>query len=180
MDPLSDVLALLKPRSYASRGFGVSGEWSVQFQNYDSIKCYTATSGQGWLSVEDITDPLQLKAGDCFVLPSGRPFRLATDLTATPVDFRTFSSTAKLTRTPPSDGSDDPFIAGGHFAFTRSHAAKILLDVLPPILHIQKESDRAALRWCIERMTQEIHEPQPGSLSHRRTCRLYDADSGPV
>jgi AraC-like DNA-binding protein len=59
------------------------------------------------------------------------------------------------------EGSEDCFIAGGHFAFTRSHAS-ILLDVLPPIVHIQKESDRAALRWCIERMTQEIDEPQPG------------------
>src|SRR6516162_2439106 len=75
--------------------------------------------------------------------------------------FQTFLSTAKLTHTPTSDGSDDCFIAGGHFAFTRSHAS-ILLNVLPPIVHIQKESDRAALRWCIERMMQEIHEPQPG------------------
>jgi AraC-like DNA-binding protein len=161
MDPLSDVLALLKPRSYASRGFGVSGKWSVQFPNYDGIKCYAVISGQGWLSVEDVADPVQLKAGDCFVLPSGRPFRLATDLAATPVDYREFLATAKLTHTPGSDGSEDCFIAGGHFAFTHSHAS-ILLDVLPPIVHIQKESDRAALRWCIERMMQEIHEPQPG------------------
>jgi AraC-like DNA-binding protein len=161
MDPLSDVLALLKPRSYASRGFGVSGKWSVQFPNYDGIKCYAVIYGQGWLLVDDLPEPVQLKAGDCFVLPSGRPFRLATDLTASPVDFRTFLSTAKLIYTPTNDGSDDCFIAGGHFAFTRSHAS-ILLDVLPPIVHIQKESDRAALRWCIERMMQEIHEPQPG------------------
>ena len=162
MDPLSDVLALLKPRSYASRGFGVRGKWSVQFPNYDGIKCYAVIFGQGWLSVEDVPDPVQLKAGDCFVLPSGRPFRLATDLTVTPVDYRTFLSTAELTHTPSRDGGEDCFIAGGHFAFTRSHAS-ILLGVLPPIVHIQKESDRAALRWCIERMTQEIHEAQPGS-----------------
>jgi AraC-like DNA-binding protein len=161
MDPLSDVLALLKPRSYASRGFGVSGKWSVQFPNYDGIKCYAVISGQGWLSVEDVPDPVQLKPGDCFVLPSGRPFRLATDLSATPVDFRNFLSSAKLTHTPTRDGSEDCFIAGGHFAFTRSHAS-ILLGVLPPIVHIQRESDRTALRWCIERMTQEVHEPQPG------------------
>jgi hypothetical protein len=119
MDPLSDVLVLLKPRSYASRGSGVSGKWSVQFPNYDGIKCYAVISGQGWLSVEDVPGPVQLKAGDCFVLPSGRPFRLATDLTATPVDYRTFLGTAKLTHTPASDqGSEDCFIAGGHFAFT--------------------------------------------------------------
>ena len=158
MDPLSDVLALLKPRSYASRGFGVSGKWSVQFPHYDGIKCYAIISGQGWLTVEGAPGPVPLKAGDCLVLPSGRPFCLGTDRTATPVDYRTFLATAKLTETP---GSDDCFVAGGHFAFTPSHAS-ILLDVLPPIVHIQKESDRAALRWCIERMMREIHEPQPG------------------
>jgi AraC-like DNA-binding protein len=161
MDPLSDVLALLKPRSYASRGFGVKGKWSVQFPNYDGIKCYAVISGKGWLSVEGIPQPVQLEVGDCLVLPKGRPFRLATDLDVAPIDYRTFLSAAKLTDTPSRDGSDDCFIAGGHFSFTRSHAS-ILLDVLPPIVHIQKESDRAALRWCIERMTQEIHEPQPG------------------
>jgi hypothetical protein len=117
-------------------------------------------SGQGWLSVEDLPDPLQLKAGDCFVLPSGRPFRLATDLTATPVDFRNFFYCEVYSHAY-ARRSEDCFIAGGHFAFTRSHAS-ILLGVLPPIVHIQRESDRAALRWCIEPMTQEIHEPQPG------------------
>jgi hypothetical protein len=51
LDPLSDVLALLKPRSHASGGFGVRGKWSVQFPNYDGIKCYAVISGRGWLSV---------------------------------------------------------------------------------------------------------------------------------
>ena len=31
MDPLSDVLSLLKPRSYMSGGFDVGGDWSIQF-----------------------------------------------------------------------------------------------------------------------------------------------------
>ena len=52
MDPLSDVLSLLKPRSYMSGGFDVGGEWSVQFPRHDGIKCYAVVSGQCWLSVE--------------------------------------------------------------------------------------------------------------------------------
>jgi hypothetical protein len=31
MDPLSDVLALLKPRSYLSAGFDAAGKWSIHF-----------------------------------------------------------------------------------------------------------------------------------------------------
>ena len=31
MDPLSDVLSLLKPRTYVSGGFDLGGDWSIQF-----------------------------------------------------------------------------------------------------------------------------------------------------
>jgi AraC-like DNA-binding protein len=61
------------------------------------------------------------------------------------------------------NGGGDCFIAGGHFAFSGNHAG-ILLGVLPPIVHIQTESDKAAMRWSLERMRQELHEPQPGSF----------------
>ena len=36
--------------------------------------------------------------------------------------------------------------------------------MLPPIVHIRKESDQAALRWSLERMMQEQRDMQPGSL----------------
>lgn len=36
--------------------------------------------------------------------------------------------------------------------------------MLPPIVHIRKESDKAALRWSLERMMQELREPQPGGF----------------
>ncbi|TIT48095.1 MAG: AraC family transcriptional regulator, partial [Mesorhizobium sp.] len=42
--------------------------------------------------------------------------------------------------------------------------AGILLGMLPPIVHIRKETDQAALRWSVERMMQELHEPQPGGF----------------
>ena len=41
MDPLSDVLSLLKPRSYMSGGFDVGGDWSIQFPA--SMKASNAT-----------------------------------------------------------------------------------------------------------------------------------------
>ncbi len=90
MDPLSDVLSLLKPRSYLSAGFDAGGEWSIQFSNqYDTIKCYAVVSGGCWLSVEGVPEPVRLEAQDCFVLPSGRPFRLASDMSLAPVDAKT-------------------------------------------------------------------------------------------
>jgi AraC-like DNA-binding protein len=38
----------------------------------------------------------------------------------------------------------------------------MLLRALPPIVHIRRESDKAAMRWSLERMREELRDPQPG------------------
>ena len=52
MDPLSDVISLLKPHSYTCSGFDVGGDHSVQFPRFEGIKYYALVSGQLWLLVE--------------------------------------------------------------------------------------------------------------------------------
>ncbi len=163
MDPLSDVLSLLKPRTYMAGGFDVGGELALQFPKHPGIKCYALISGQCWLSVEGVPDALLLTGGDCFLLPRGLPFCLATDLSVTPVDFHTFMLGLRK-----GDGSTVThqqggrcYIVGGHFVLTGSHA-EILLGSLPPIVHIRKDSDKAVMRWSLERMKEELRDPQPG------------------
>ncbi len=164
MDPLSDVLSLLKLRSYMSGAFDMAGELAIQFGQHEGIKCYAVLSGQCWLSVDGVPDAVRLTAGDCFLLPRGLPFRLATDLTLTPVNALTILQTARKNGGIVSiNGGGDLFIAGGHFALSGDHAG-ILLSMLPPIVHIRKESDKAALRWSLERMRQELRDPQPGGF----------------
>jgi len=161
MDPLSDVLSLLKPRSLISRGFALAKDTSIQWPEHQGIKCYAILSGQCWLSVEGICEAVLLTAGDCFLLPRGLPFCLTTDLSLTPVDFRTFLS-SRMTDTAVSDNkSEGNHFVGGHFLLTGDHA-DILLKSLPPIVHIQKESDKEAMRWSLERIKEELRDPQPG------------------
>jgi AraC-like DNA-binding protein len=161
MDPLSDVLSLLKPRSYISGGFGLDGDLAIQFPKHQGVKCYAVLAGQCWLSVEGVPDAVLVTAGDCFLLPRGLPFRLATDLALTPVDFRTLLAAQKSGSAICNNESGERYIAGGHFLLAGSHA-NMLLGSLPPIVHIQKESDKAAMRWSLERMKQELRDPQPG------------------
>src|SRR5271165_773360 len=106
MDPLSDVLSLLKPRSYMFRGFDVGGEWSVQFPRHRGIKCYAVVSGRVWLSVEGVPEPVRLESGDGFLLPRGWPFRLASDLALPPVDAMAVFAT-------PDDGAVATYNGGG-------------------------------------------------------------------
>ncbi len=52
MDPLSDVLSLLKPQSHVSAGFDAGGVWAIAFPKNAGIKCYAVVSGGCWLVVE--------------------------------------------------------------------------------------------------------------------------------
>ncbi len=161
MDPLSEVLSLLKPQSYISGGFGVDGDMAIQFPKHQGVKCYAMLSGQCWLSVEGVPDAVLLTAGDCFLLPRGVPFRLATDLSLTPIDFNILRAARMSGGAVFSNESAGRYIAGGHFLLAGSHA-NMLLESLPPIVHIRKESDKAAMRWSLDRMKEELRDPQPG------------------
>lgn len=163
MDPLSDVLSLLKLRTYMSGGFDAGGEWALAFGPHDGIKCYAAVSGECWLAVDGVPDAVRVRAGDCFLLPRGRAFRVASDLRVAPVDALTIFPAVRDGRITRYNGGGDFCSVGGYFALAGDYAGA-LLGMLPPIVHIRSESDKAVLRWCVDRMRQELREPQPGGL----------------
>ena len=98
MDPLSDVLSLLKLRNTMVRGFDLAGPWSIQFPAHQGVKCYAVVSGQGWLSVEGVADPVRLEAGDCLLLPRGRERAAGSP----PVPMYADPTALRVTVTPPS------------------------------------------------------------------------------
>ena len=163
MDPLSDVLALLKPRSYMSGGFDMGGAWSLQFPQHLGTKCYALVSGQCWLSVDGVAEAARIEAGDCFLLPTGRPFVLTSDRALVPIDAHAVFGFPLNGRIRTVGGGGDCFGVGGHFILSGPHV-DMLMGALPPIVHLRSPSDKAALRWAIERMMDELREPRPGSL----------------
>ena len=163
MDPLSDVLALLKLRNTMCGGFDMGGDWSIRFPQPMGIKCYALVSGQCSLSVDGVPEPLHLTAGDCFLLPRGRTFILASDLALMPTDAHEIYKVPMNGAIRTVNGGGDCFGVGGYFTVAGSHA-DILLQSLPPIVHIRKESDKAAMRWSLQRMMQELRDPVPGGI----------------
>ena len=161
MDPLSEVLALMKPQSLASGGFVVPEDMAIYFPKHQGLKCYALLAGHCWLIVETVPEPVLLNAGDCFLLPRGLPFQLTTDLALEPIHYtlawERLAKSHDLTQIP--EGAR--YMAGGFFAFTGGHA-DMLLQSLPPIVHIRREADKAAMRWSLERMRDELRDPQPG------------------
>jgi AraC-like DNA-binding protein len=163
MDPLSDVLSLLKPQSHVSAGFDAGGDWSIGFPSNIGIKCYAVVSGGCWLAVERVAEPVRLSAGDCFLLPSGRAFRIASGLDVAPVDASTVFPPPRAGGVITYNGGGDVFLVGSRFTLSGAHS-DILMGMMPPIVHIKKESDQAALRWSVERMMQELRDPRPGNF----------------
>lgn len=185
MDPLSDVLSLLRPRSYMVRALEAGGDWSLRFPEGEGLRCYAILSGSCWL-IEDGGPPLRLTAGDCVLLTRGRPTRLASDLDLEPVDAVEIVGAAEAGGLVKLGDAPDCSGLGGYFAYQGPQAA-LLLDLLPPLVHNQKVADRAALRGRLELIMEELRTPQPGGaliaehLAHMvlvQALRLNMAEAG--
>ena len=161
MDPLSEVLSLLKLKSYEAGGFLVDAKIGFDFSNYRGIKCYTVSSGSCWLSVEGARDAVVITPGDCVLLPRGLPFCLAADLSLPRVKFDYESAALKPGDKVHCEGTRGCSILGGHFLLAGSHSA-MLLNSLPSIVHLRSEPDKETMRWSLDRMRKELGDPQPG------------------
>ena len=185
MDPLSEVLALLKPRSYITAGFDAGGAWALTLDDLAGrIKCYAVVKGTCWLCLEGEAAPVRLNPGDCFVLPSGRPVRIASDPAVPPRRASEVLDPNRSGEVVTYNGGGDVFLVGSRFEVNGRHA-EVLLRTLPPLIRIEASGDQARLRWSIALMMEELREARPGSslvaqhLSHMilvQALRLHLAE----
>ena len=160
-DPLSDVLALIKPRGYQSGGIDAGGDWSFQFGESNGFFCLALVSGSCWLLVDGIDAPVQLRAGEFAVLPHGPAFRMTSDPAIEPVNILAVINEKLNGRILTWQGGGACLGLSAHFNFAGEHA-NILSEVLPTLIHIHNPEDRVALQWYLERMMAVIRNPQPG------------------
>jgi AraC-like DNA-binding protein len=162
MDPLSDILSLLRPNSYGFRGLDAGGDWALVFGPDDGVKCYAIETGACWLAMQGGAAPMLLAAGDFVLLPDGQAFRLYSAADGPPIDAFDFFPKIPAGETAVLNGGGDVSGVGGYFGFEGMHA-ELLLGMLPPVVHIRAEANKAALRGSIERLMRELREPRPGS-----------------
>jgi AraC-like DNA-binding protein len=161
MDPLSSVLSLLKPRSHLSGRFDIGSRQAILFPKYEGIKCYAVISGSCWLTKAD-AEPVHLREGDCFLLPSGKPFALATDKSARPVELEALLAALYQGLPGLFDGEPACSLAGGHFVLD-GNPADLLLGSLPEVVHLHTEEERLVVRWSLEQMRDELRDERLGS-----------------
>ncbi len=162
MDPLSQYLILLNPRSYNCGGLDLGAGSVIHFPRHDGLKCYAVISGEAWLSVGGVPDVVHLKVGECFLLPRGRPFCLAGRRDNALATHSEVEAVKCGTIATYGEGGQC-LIVGAHYAFTTMQAV-MLLDLLPPIVYLQNSVDNVALCWTLKRMSEELLHPQPGGV----------------
>ncbi|ROU00693.1 AraC family transcriptional regulator [Marinobacter sp. R17] len=184
MDPLSDVLSLLKPRSYMSAGIDAGAPWAIQFPDQGrAIKTGAVVKGDCWL-VLDGADAVHLNTGDCILLPQGRPFFLGSSPSTEPLDAPTALANNRFGYIRTVNGGGDCLFLSSRFALEGSQA-EALLGMLPPLVHIRDQNGAASLSQLIARTMEEMRNNEPGTtlvlqhLAHMmliQALRLYRDD----
>ncbi|MFI2378300.1 AraC family transcriptional regulator [Streptomyces sp. NPDC018964] len=161
MDPLEDVLDLLDVRGHVSAGFVAGGDWAVGFAPPSGVKFNTVRKGRCCLTVgESVRVPLA--EGDCFLLTRPVSFVLGSAWDRTPVDAEPLFTAAGDTTVRVGSG-DDTVLVGGGFSFG-DRARTLLLDFLPPLIHIPADTPQAdAVRWALTQIARELNHRSPGS-----------------
>ncbi|UHH10151.1 AraC family transcriptional regulator [Luteimonas fraxinea] len=161
MDPLSEVLSLLNTQSSVFAGLKAGGDWAIDFPPPDGIKFNAIVEGTCWLTVEGVEQPIQLTAGDCFLLSRKRAFSLRSDL-ALPAIHSDEIYCHAINGVARCGTADAFFLIGGRFAF--GEEAGLLFEGLPPVAVIKRGSDQASvLNWALQHLAHELANPSPGN-----------------
>lgn len=164
MDPLSDVLSLLDARNVLAACLTSGGPWCVSSPAYQGMRFGAVMQGTCCLQVEGMTQPINLRAGDCYLLTDGQPYAIGNDLTTTPLDMSEVF--ARIINGAVHLGTHADFtLVAGRFDLDQVNAS-FLLDNLPPVIHIASQSEQAGtLRWVLERLAAERISEKPGASS---------------
>ncbi|MFI7520116.1 AraC family transcriptional regulator [Micromonospora globbae] len=164
MDPLEDVLALVGATSHVSTAMAAGGRWAIRFAPPAGVKFNAVRHGSCLLRVDGVPDPVGLAEGDCFLLTRPLGFTLASDPDTLPEPARPIF-TAAVDGVARAGTGNDVFLIGGAFSFTE-RARDLLLDGLPPVIHVPAATPEAAtVGWAIEEIDTELRTaPLGGTL----------------
>jgi AraC-like DNA-binding protein len=136
-DPLSEVIALLRPRGVASKPISGAGRWGVRYSEFGDPSFCAVLEGSCRLAV-DGHRALTLEAGDFVLLPATPGFTMSGFEPVTPerIDPRVTPPPTGKVRHGTRSGPPDVRLLGGYFAFESPDAA-LLVSLLPAVVHVR-------------------------------------------
>ncbi|WP_374570712.1 AraC family transcriptional regulator [Phenylobacterium sp.] len=136
-DPLSQVIALLRPRAVFAKTISGAGRWAVRYAAFGQPGFCAVTEGRCRLLV-DGEEPAVLEEGDFVLLPATPAFTMCGFEPAAPVrlDPDLQLAAGQEVRHGRPDGPADVRQYGGYFAFESPDAA-LLVSLLPRMIHVR-------------------------------------------
>jgi AraC-like DNA-binding protein len=137
VDPLAEIISLLRPRAVFSKGISGAGRWGVRYSDFGQPSFCAVLEGRCLLAV-DGEDAITLEAGDFVLLPATPGFVMSGFEPVKPVfiDPKTTPAPAGEIRHGRRGGRPDVRLLGGYFAFD-SPDSSLLVSLLPAILHVR-------------------------------------------
>jgi AraC-like DNA-binding protein len=136
-DPLSEIIALLQPRTVFSKRISGKGAWAVRYADFGQPSFCAVLEGGCRLTVQG-KSALTLETGDFVLLPATPGFTMSGFGPAVPVriDPRVTPSPTDEVRHGTRGGRPDVRLLGGYFVFDSPDAA-LLVSLLPTVLHVR-------------------------------------------
>lgn len=162
LDPLSDVIALLRPTTVFAKGISGSGDWAVRYSSFGDPSFCAILEGSCRLAI-DGQEAVTLETGDFTLLPATPGFTMSgfgptatADLVA--IDPHATTGFSGEMRHGDPDGAPDVRMLGGYFAFASPDAA-LLVSQLPTLIHLRGAERLATL---VEMVRDEAGDARPG------------------
>lgn len=138
VDPLSEVIALLRPRTVFSKIISGAGHWAVRYSDFGQPSFCTVLDGGCRLTV-DGQQPLTLEEGDFLLLPKTPGFTMSgfEPASAKRIDPKVSQpESMNEVRHGRPGGDPDVRLLGGSFVFD-SRDADLLVSLLPALVHVR-------------------------------------------
>lgn len=158
MDPLGDIIALLRPSAAIAKPISGRGQWGVRYRLYDAPGFTVVLSGEAWVTLGD-REPLRIAKGDFLLLPTTPAFSLCSKPGVSCIPAEPL---ADAVRHGEQEGEPDFAALGGSFSI-ESVNAPLLLALLPEHIHISASAGRATrFGRLIELLSEECVANYPG------------------
>ena len=158
-DPLSEVIALLQPRTVFSKRISGAGRWGVRYSEFGQPSFCAVLEGSCRLAV-DRQPALTLEAGDFVLLPATPGFIMSgfEPVRAERIDPKVMLSPTGEVRHGTRGGKPDVRLLGGYFVFD-SPDASLLVSLLPALIHVRGVKRLSTL---VQLVAEETGKQQPG------------------
>ncbi len=158
MDPLSDVIALLRPSTAISKPITGRGRWGVRYAAHNAPGFTIILKGECWISF-DRQEPVKFQKGDFVLLPASPAFTLSSHPN---VECEPRDPMDTPVRHGEQEGDADFESLGGTFRIEQVNAP-LLLSLLPCVIHIPVLEGRTGkLNSIIELIMDECGSEEPG------------------